>query len=234
MTQADFRAVLFDMDGLMLDTERLAREAWLATMRLWGYELSDEVYLQVLGTTGARTRDIFRQAFGSDIPIEAMYAYKQRYIDDAIRANRIRVKPGLTALLDRLDAWRVPKAVASSTARSLVMQKLEAVGLVGRFDAIVAGDEVAHGKPAPDIFYEAARRLNVRPASCIVLEDSENGIRAAHAAGMLSIMVPDLKPPDEEVRRLAYRVVPSLVEATEALHRLLAPTAPAPEGRSPC
>ncbi len=214
-------AVIFDMDGLMLDTEALAREAWFATMQRWGYALSDEVYLRVLGTTGARTRDIFREAFGPDIPIEAMYDHKQRYVDEAIASGRIAVKPGLDELLDWLEARSIPKAVASSTVRALVLKKLGLVGLVGRFDVIVGGDEVAHGKPAPDIFLEAARRLNARPADCVVLEDSENGVRAAHAAGMRVIMVPDLKPPDDEVQALAHRVVPSLREAAQGLRELL-------------
>jgi len=216
----DFRAVIFDMDGLMLDTESLAREAWFATMRRWGYELSDDVYLRVLGTTGAHTREIFRAAFGPDIPIEAMYDDKQRYVDEAIASGRIAIKPGLIELLDWLDAQRIPKAVASSTVRRLVLKKLERVGVAGRFDAIVGGDEVAHGKPAPDIFLEAARRLNVLPADCVALEDSENGVRAAHAAGMSVIMVPDLKPPADEVRTLAHRVVTSLHEAKQALEAM--------------
>ncbi|BCX02967.1 MAG: hydrolase [Candidatus Roseilinea sp.] len=213
-------AVIFDMDGLMLDTEALAREAWFETMRRWGYTLTDDVYLRVLGTTGARTRDIFREAFGPNIPIEAMYDHKQRYVDEAIASGRIAVKPGLVELLDWLDAQRIPKAVASSTARALVLKKLGLVNLAARFDAIVGGDEVAHGKPAPDIFLEAARRLNVLPCACVVLEDSENGVRAAHAAGMHVIMVPDLKPPDDDVRALADHVLPSLHEAQRVLRAI--------------
>jgi HAD superfamily hydrolase (TIGR01509 family) len=216
------RAVIFDMDGLMLDTERLAREAWYATMRAWGYNLTDEVYLQVLGTTGERTRRIFEAAFGDDIPIDAMYDYKQRLIDRAIASGEIAVKPGLLTLLDQLDTWGMPKAVASSTARALVLRKLDAVGLVDRFNAIVGGDEVAHGKPAPDVFVEAARRLGVPASACAVLEDSDNGIRAAHGAGALAIMVPDLQPPDADTAALAWRVVPSLTDALallRALHR---------------
>ncbi|MFN4292543.1 MAG: HAD family hydrolase [Thermoflexales bacterium] len=211
------RAVIFDMDGLMLDTEALAREAWFETMRRWGYKLTDEVYLRVLGTTGARTRDIFREAFGPDIPIEKMYADKQRYLDEAIAAGRITVKPGLIELLDWLDAQHIPRAVASSTARALVLKKLGRVNLAGRFDAIVGGDEVARGKPEPDIFLEAAHRLGVTPGVCVALEDSENGARAAYAAGMRVIIVPDLKLPDDETRALADCVLPSLREAHQVL-----------------
>lgn len=214
------RAAIFDMDGLMLDTESLAREAWFETMRRWGYALTDDVYLRVLGTTGARTRDIFREAFGPDIPIEAMYDHKQRYVDEAIASGRITIKPGLIELLDWLDAQHILKAVASSTVRALVLKKLDRVNLAGRFDAIVGGDEVTHGKPAPDIFLEAACRLGMAPGACIALEDSENGVRAAHAAGMRVIMVPDLKPPDDETRALADCVLPSLHEALQVLRTM--------------
>lgn len=103
-----------------------------------------------------------------------------------------------------------------------MLKKLSAVNLAGRFDAIVGGDEVAHGKPAPDIFLEAARRLHVPPTNCIALEDSENGVRAAHAAGMRVIMVPDLKLPDDDIRALAHRVLPSLHEAQQALREMMA------------
>jgi HAD superfamily hydrolase (TIGR01509 family) len=180
------------------------------------------VYLQVLGTTGERTRRIFETAFGAGIPIDAMYDYKQRAIDRAIASGGISVKPGLIVLLDQLDAWGMPKAVASSTARALVLRRLSAVGLVDRFNAIVGGDEVAHGKPAPDVFVEAARRLGVPASACAVLEDSDNGIRAAHGAGALAIMVPDLKPPDADTAAFAWRVVPSLTDALallRAFHR---------------
>jgi HAD superfamily hydrolase (TIGR01509 family) len=213
-------AVIFDMDGLMLDTEILAREAWFNTMRAYGIDLTDAVYLQVLGTTGARTRRIFQDAYGADIPIDTMYEHKQRYIDDAIAQGRIAVKPGLITLLDHLDAHHIPRAVGSSTVRALVLKKLEVAGVRDRFEVIVGGDEVQHGKPAPDIFLRCADLLNMPPANCVVLEDSDNGVRAAHAAGMKCIMVPDLKPPADDVMPLADAVVGSLNEVIEAIDQL--------------
>ena len=210
-------AVFFDMDGLMLDTETLAREAWYETMRAFGVALTDDVYLRVLGTTGARTRQIFIEAYGANIPIDEMYIYKQAYIDRAIALGRIAAMPGLLALLDWLDARNIKKAVGSSTARALVMKKLSAVNLLDRFPVIVGGDDIEHGKPAPDIFLRCAALLDVSPAECIVLEDSNNGVRAAHAAGMHCIMVPNLKPPDDDVKALTWRIVASLDEAMQEL-----------------
>lgn len=213
-------AVIFDMDGLMLDTETLAREAWFNTMRTFGIDLTDAVYLQVLGTTGARTREIFQEAYGADIPIDAMYDHKQQHIDAAIAQGRITVKPGLIALLDWLDANHIPKAVGSSTYRAWVLKKLDAAGVLSRFEVIVGGDEVQYGKPAPDIFLKCAELLRVLPAHCMVLEDSDNGVRAAHAAGMKCIIVPDLKPPADDVLPLAGAVVGSLDEVIIAIGKL--------------
>jgi HAD superfamily hydrolase (TIGR01509 family) len=189
-------------------------------MRAWGYDLTDEVYLKVLGTTAERTRHIFQAAFGEDMPIDEMYARKQTLIDQAIAAGKITVKPGLEELLAQLEAWEMPKAVASSTSRALVLRKLGAVGLAARFGAIVGGDEVPNGKPAPDIFIEAAARLGVTAHECAILEDSDNGIRAAHAAGAIPIMVPDLKFPAHDAQALAYRVLHSLHEAPAVLAQL--------------
>ncbi len=217
-------AVIFDMDGLMLDTETLAREAWFDTMREFGITLTDAIYLSVLGTTGARTRQIFTEAYGNHIPIDQMYARKQEWLDAAVREGRVRVKPGLIELLDYLDAHGIPKAVGSSTARSLVLKKLGAVGLADRFSVIVGGDEVDHGKPAPDIFLCCAELLAVSPSNCLVLEDSDNGVRAAYAAGMHCIMVPDLKQPADDVSALAEKVVISLYDAQQEIAHLLVTT----------
>lgn len=213
-------AVIFDMDGLMLDTETLAREAWFNTMREFGIDLTDAVYLQVLGTTAVRTRQIFQAAFGDDIPIDAMYNHKQRHIDHAIAQGHIAAMPGLIALLDYLDAHHIPKAVGSSTSRALVLKKMSVAGVRDRFEVIVGGDEVQHGKPAPDIFLRCAGLLHMPPGQCVVLEDSDNGVRAAHAAGMRCIMVPSLKPPADDVLPLVNAVVGSLSEAMAVIDKL--------------
>ena len=146
-----------------------------------------------------------------------MYAVKDRRMREAIAQGRLTVKPGLWRLLDWLDKHAVPRAVASSTYRELVLKKLSAARLLDRFHAIVGGDEVAHGKPAPDIFLEAARRLSAPPNRCVVLEDSDNGARAALSAGMRVIVIPDLKLPAADVQQSAWRVLTSLEEAIQAL-----------------
>ena len=132
----------------------------------------------------------------------------------------VTFKPGLHELLDFLEAAGLPKAVATSSCRESAMRKLTAGRLVDRFQAIVTGDDVQNGKPAPDIFLAVAEKLSVSPERCLVFEDSENGVLAAHNAGMPAIMIPDAKQPTKEVAALAYKNFPSLADAIPFLQKL--------------
>ncbi|MBV7332768.1 HAD family phosphatase [Chloroflexi bacterium TSY] len=210
MLNRTISAILFDMDGLMLDTERMAQIAWQEAGAEWGYTFTPEIYLQAVGRTAQATGEIFRNIFGQDFPFDELYERKQQRFYAMLESSHIPTKPGLFELLNQIDELGLRKAVATSTGKQLALKKLTLTGLIDRFSIIVGGDEVPYGKPAPDIFLAAARRLDVSPDQCMVLEDSEAGIRAAHAAGMAPIMVPDLKPPSAEVASLAYRVLPSL------------------------
>jgi len=212
-------AIIFDMDGLMLDSERIAQQAWQQAGAAQGYEIPTEVYLQAVGRTKQDTEATFKQALGQDFPFETLYDHKQQLVDQII-AQGIPTKPGLFELLDLIDQWGLQKAVATSTARPIATKKLSSSGLLGRFETIVCGDEIPNGKPAPDIFLTAAGLLNVPPAQCMVLEDSEAGIQAAHAAGMKPVMVPDLKQPSAEVAALAYSVSSSLLAIPAILQNL--------------
>lgn len=214
-------AVLFDMDGLMIDSERISQQAWERALAEQGYTLTPEAYYSVIGLTVPRALETFGKLFGPSAPLTDIYQRKQEYAETMMTRDGIGVQPGLLELLDCLDGQRLPRAVASSTARLMLDRKLAMTGLAQRFAITVAGDEVKHGKPAPDIFLAAAERLGVSPAQCVVLEDSDSGIKAAHAAGMLAVMVPDLKPPSEESRQLAYRVFGSLHEAKGFLKGLV-------------
>ena len=210
-------ALIFDMDGLMLDTERMAQRAWQQAGAAAGYTFTPEIYLQAVGRTKADTAMLFRQSFGSDFPFDALYEQKTALLLDMLEREPIPTKRGLFDLLDFLEQWGVRKAVATSTHRTLALHKLARTGLLDRFEHVTAGDEVAHGKPAPDIFLASADALSVTPADCFVLEDSEAGVRAAHAAGMQVIAVPDLKQPSAQVAALATAVVDSLKEVIELL-----------------
>ena len=214
-------AVIFDMDGLLLDTERLAWQAWRQALADWGHPLPDALFLSVVGRTSRSTVEVFQRAYGPDLPLDQVVRRKDEYLD-ALYAQPIPVQPGVFEVLDALDAWGMPRAIASSTVRARVLFKLERTGLLGRFPVLVGGDEVAHGKPAPDLFLAAAERLGVAAAACLVLEDSDAGVAAAVAAGMRVVMAPDVKPPAPESVERAYRVVASLHEALPLLAALRA------------
>jgi HAD superfamily hydrolase (TIGR01509 family) len=215
------KAVIFDMDGLMFDTERLARDAWRSAMAEHGYVLGDDVYLRAVGRTVDVACGVFVDALGPDLPIEAIEASKARHLRRLL-LPRPPVKPGLDGLLDGIDDLGLAAAVASSTAHAEVELRLESTGLRKRFGAVVGGDQVARGKPAPDLFLRAAADLGVAPADCVVLEDSEAGITAAAAAEMTPVMVTDLVQPSPGVRALAAAVVSSLPEALVVLLGLVA------------
>ena len=214
-------AVLFDLDGLLLDTERLARRAWQSALADWGYSLPDALFLSVIGRTARSTAEVFRQSFGPDLPLDLVIRRKDEVLD-ALYAQPIPVQPGVLEVLACLDEWDIPRAVASSTVRARVLFKLARTGLLDRFPVVVGGDEVPHGKPAPDVFLAAAQRLDVAAAACLVLEDSDAGVAAAEAAGMRVIMVPDIKPPAPESLERAYRVVASLHDVIPLLAGLRA------------
>jgi len=217
------RAVIFDMDGLMLDTERLRKQLFERVVAEHGMTLPDDLYLQTIGRTLRDTRVIFAEQMGVDFPFEALRVKRQKIEHDHIDQHGVPTKPGLEVVLDLLDTRAFPRAVATSSARATAHRLLQVAGVRQRFDVIVGGDDVAHGKPAPDLFLLAAEHLGVGPADCVVLEDSSAGIRAAHRAGMTPILVPDLQPPADDVRDLAYRICASLHEAATVLVELLPP-----------
>lgn len=211
------RAVIFDVDGLMMDSERVSRRSWELAIGPLGYILPDSLYLQMVGRTIRDVEGLFRQEFGPDFPFETIYPRRMELLSELMKAG-IPLKPGMVNLLDYLDGTSLKRAVGTSSERGLAMRKLENGNLRARFEVIVTSEDAPRGKPFPDLFLEAARRLDVAPADCMVLEDSEPGIRAAYAAGMLPVMVPDMKQPDEEVKQMAYRVLLSLQDVIPLLN----------------
>lgn len=221
MKADSLEAVIFDMDGVLLDSQGLATQAWTRAVTSLGYRLTEEVSLGLLGRNASDSDAILRQTLGPEFPVEVARRAARTLFAELTAEKGIALKHGVRPLLDFLEVNGVRKAVATSTPRVACIRHLWNCDLLRRFPVIVCGDEVAAGKPAPDIFLLAARLLQVDPASCVVLEDSFAGIQAAHAAGMTPIMVPDLKPPDETIRELAYRVVATLDEAREVIARMI-------------
>jgi HAD superfamily hydrolase (TIGR01509 family) len=213
------RAVVLDMDGLMLDTEGMSRTAWLRTFAERGLPFCEDQFLELVGLNVPDARKKMHGWYGPDFPFDAVYARKIIHVDEIIAQEGIRLKPGLMEFLALADSLGLAKAMATSTARDRAMYKLERAGLGGGFPVIAGGDEIAHGKPAPDIFLLAARLLNLPPEECLALEDSDPGVLAAQAAGMRVLIIPDVKPPSPAARQAAWAVLPDLHHAAEFLRR---------------
>ncbi len=221
----NFRAVIFDMDGLMLDSERITRMAWQRAMIDFGYTFSDETYLKMVGRTLQDVDRILAGIYRAEFQFDKICLRTRQYAEEHIARHGIPIKPGLPEVLDLIDTLSLAKAVASSTDREGVIYKLSLTGLIERFETIVCGDEIQNGKPAPDIFQVTAKRLRIPAELCLVLEDSEAGVKAAYAAGMTPIMVPDIKPPSAETLLSAHRIFSSLHEVCSYLRDIFGSTA---------
>jgi beta-phosphoglucomutase-like phosphatase (HAD superfamily) len=220
MTTSVVRAVVFDMDGLMLDTEPIYKVAWQTASAALGYELDDAFYASFVGRPNVECERDLLERFGSGFPLDRFRTGWPPLWRAEAATRGITKKAGLLELLAFLETQGVAVAVATSTEADDAAFTLGAAGLDGRFRVLVTGDEVARGKPAPDIYLEAARRLNVNPEECVALEDSEAGILAARRAGMVALLVPDGSP-SIIAANAASRVLPTLVEARELIRDLL-------------
>jgi HAD superfamily hydrolase (TIGR01509 family) len=203
-------AVIFDMDGLLFDTESLYQKAILAAAEDGGHDVTSVIGLTI-GRPWHLSRTLFLDHYGTAFPVDAFMAAMVRHFD-RMAATDLTVKPGAVELLDTLDDLRLPRAIATSSAHHTVQRHLSAHDLAGRFHQIVAHGDYATSKPAPDPFLKAAERLGAEPHLCLALEDSHNGVRSAASAGMMAIMVPDLLEPTAEIRQLCTFVVRDLHE----------------------
>jgi HAD superfamily hydrolase (TIGR01509 family) len=220
MTNVRIDAVILDMDGLMLDTEALYKIAMQKAAIELGYSLDDDFYFSLVGQPySANKIDLVKQ-FGAGFPLNDFGERWARLWREEVEAGGIPLKPGLVELLDHLARRRLPVAIATSSDRDYAALSLRAAKLdPGAFVHVITGDMVARGKPAPDIYLEAARRLAIDPAHILAIEDSDAGILAARAAGMMPIQVPDLKPPSAQAREAAFALVRTLDDVIPLIER---------------
>ena len=214
-------AVVLDMDGLMLDTEPIYKRAWQSAAAEFGYEISDDYYHSLIGRSNADCEVELVQRFGCDFPVAGFRVRWSQLWKMHVKASGLPTKAGLLELLSFLNRHRLPAAVATSSDREFAAYSLRSAGLEGRFQHVITSDQVANGKPAPDIYLESARRLGVTPSHCVAIEDSDAGVMAASAAGLIALQVPDLKVPLPEVRSAAYRVLDSLHDAKNLISSFL-------------
>ena len=215
------KAVIFDMDGLMLDTEPLYKESWQEAANKLGHRIDNELFFSFLGKNNKDSERLLVEALGQDFPIDEFRGLWTKIWRGLVLSKGIRPKKGLYKLLDFLDQRGVPFGVATSSDASDAHLSLECANIINRVQFVVSGDKVANGKPAPDIYLEAARMLGVEPAHCIALEDSSPGAKAAISAGMTTLVIPDLLEPCQQVTASAFAVLPSLAEARTVIENLL-------------
>jgi HAD superfamily hydrolase (TIGR01509 family) len=205
-----FQAAIFDMDGLLLDTERVCMRVFKQACENVNLPFYEDVYLSIIGRNSAGIDLILRQAYGDDL--DRLHAEWRINYDAIVKHQAIPVKDGVVELLEWLKSNNVPTAVATSTHREVATIKLELAGLSKYFDNLTCGCEVIHGKPDPEIYLLAAERLDVQPEHCLAFEDSNNGVRSAVAAHMTTFQIPDLVEPCEEVTALGHQIQPSLID----------------------
>ena len=213
--------VVLDMDGLMLDTEFIYKCAWQRAAAELGFDLEDGFYLTLLGRTTIDGEAALRQRFGEQFSVARFHERWEQLWHAHVVEQGIPTKPGLAEFLALLDRNRIPFAIATSSDLAYATMSLRAAQLESRSHYLVTGDQVERGKPAPDIYLEAAHRLGVNPSSCLAFEDSEAGIVAAASAGMYAILIPDLKAPSEQARCAAKNILTSLYEAVEFVSGVL-------------
>jgi HAD superfamily hydrolase (TIGR01509 family) len=212
-----YDAVIFDLDGLLLDSERIILETFVEACESFQIKADTSVVLRCIGVNRAKSEAILKAGLGENFPYdEVVSLWLQKHAAKAHQAP-IPLKKGAQALLQRIKAAGLPIAVATSSPYDEAMLKLQNAGILDYFEFIVAGDQIQHSKPDPEIYLKVAQRLGVEASRCLALEDSNNGVKAAHAAGMVVVQVPDLVEPSESVKALGHVIVDSLAEVVPYL-----------------
>ncbi len=208
----NFKAVVFDMDGVIFDSERATMECWIEIADKYGIDDIEKPYYACIGTTMVRTREIMLENYGKDFPYDKYNEEASKMYHSKYDGGRLPKKKGIDELLHFLKENGIKVALASSTRRKTVESQLRDAGILKYFDAIVCGDMIKRSKPAPDIYLKACEELMVSPEEAYAIEDSYNGIRSAYTGKLMPIMVPDLLPADDEMREKSQEVLDDLTE----------------------
>lgn len=206
------KAVIFDMDGVLFDTEKLCMDSWVAVAGETGLSDMETFFPACIGTNLTDTKALFQKFYGDTYDFEQFRRLASAWFHDYVEKKGLPVKKGVREILDFLQQGGYLIGLASSTALHSVEDHLQQAGIRQYFQSLTTGDMVEHSKPQPDIYLMACESLGVRPEEAIAIEDSPNGIRAAHSAGMIPVMVPDLIAPDQEMRDKSAVICENLLE----------------------
>ncbi len=213
------KAVIFDMDGVLFDTERLCMNSWNHVAQKYGVQGMEAVFEQCIGLNGNDTKTLVLQQLGQDFPYDEFRAQASEWFWDYIHKKGIPMKAGVKKILCYLKQSGYKIGLASSTRYESIIKHLKQAEIIDYFSVIVAGDMIEHSKPKPDIYLLACKKLDVKPEEAYAIEDSPNGIRSAAAAGMKPIMVPDLVKPNAEMEQLSFLICEDLVQVMKFLNQ---------------
>lgn len=211
----NFDAVIFDMDGLLLDTERLAFETFRSTCSRFNLGDLSDIFIKCIGTNSEMGKSILKDGLKGIANYEDFSSAWGREYRKLTEGRPIPLKDGVKEFLNHIDKIGKPMAVATSSTYKSAASKLQRSGILHFFDHVIGGDQVARSKPDPEIYLKAASALLSEPSKCLALEDSKNGVKSAMAAGMTVVQVPDLVSPDEELLGLGHIVLKSMAEILE-------------------
>lgn len=213
------KAVVFDMDGVLFDTERLCMDSWLAVAEKQGIPDMEKFFPSCIGRNLTDTRVLFHEFYGDAFDYDVFRKQASIWFHEVIERKGVPVKPGVREILTFLKEGGYHIGLASSTSRPAVENHLERAGIRDYFQSLTTGDMVLHSKPCPDIYLMACGSMGEDPARTVAVEDSPNGIRSAYSAGMIPVMVPDLLAPDEEMREKSAVICGDLWEVTAFLEK---------------
>ncbi len=211
--------VIFDMDGTLFDTEEMFQRSWMLTSEKYGLENAERVYQGVAGAPADTAKKLLRENYGDRVDPDAFFFERIMLTLEFFETEGIPIKRGCVEILEFLREQNIPCAVATSTPRRIAEKNIKTAGVFEYFDEIVTGDMVEHGKPAPDIFIEAGRRIGANPEETIVCEDSINGLRGAYAARMKPVFVFDRQGLDADTRKIIFEECESLLEVIDVIKR---------------
>lgn len=211
--------VIFDMDGLIFDTERLSYLSCVEAAKNFGINFDMNIFYKLLGTNYDSCRNTLIKQYGDKIDVDE-YMKEKRKINLSLIKDGAKKKPGLDEILVYLTNKNIKKAVATSSNREIALELLEKADVLHYFDYVLCGDEVRKSKPNPEIFLNVTKKLEVNPRNCIVLEDSEAGVIAASRGKIRVIMIPDVKEPEKEIEELVYKKLGNLKEVIDVIENL--------------
>lgn len=214
------KAVIFDMDGIILDTETLLAKYWCQAANEFGFPMEYKHALELRSLAGEFARPLLKKYFGEEIDYDTVRNRRKELMNQDIAKNGLKMKKGVKEILDYLDSSEFKRAIATATDQERAAQYLKMIGIYDRFPVICCGPMAKHGKPAPDIYLMAAEQIGVEPSLCVAVEDSPNGIKSAYSAGMIPVMIPDLTPPDSELKKMLFAQCKDLTELPAILEGL--------------